>query len=101
MDACKTLKGYSIFVAKVRKYREEGIIQYNSSHPTALNLLADSSDIMKKIVSSAVGTAIDECIEEDVLSDFFTEYREEAVERGVLEYSAERHIQVIKDESRL
>ena len=35
----------------MRKYREEGIIQYNSSHPTALNLLADSSDIMKEIVS--------------------------------------------------
>ena len=99
MEACKTLKGYSIFVAKVRKYREEGIIQYNSSHPTALNLLADSSDIMKEIVSSAVNKSIDECIVEDVLSNFFTEYREEVSKVAILEYSAEKHLQYEKEDS--
>ncbi len=99
MEACKTLKGYSIFVAKVRKYREEGILQYNSSHPTALNLLADSSDIMKEIVATAVNKAIDECIEEDVLRDFFIEYREEVTKVAILEYSAERHLQYEKEDS--
>ncbi len=99
MEACKTLKGYSIFVSKVRKYREEGIIQYNSSHPTALNLLADSSDIMKEIVSSAVNKSIDECIVEDVLSNFFTEYREEVSKVAILEYSAEKHLQYEKEDS--
>ena len=59
MEACKALNGYSIFVGKVRKYREDGIIQYNASHSTSLNILADSSDIMKEIVSAAVNKAID------------------------------------------
>jgi hypothetical protein len=99
MEACKTLKGYSIFVAKVRKYREEGITQYNSSHPTALNLLADSSYIMKEIVATAVNKAIDECINEVVLRDFFTEYREEVSKVAILEYSAERHLQYEKEDS--
>ena len=99
MEACKTLKGYSIFVAKVRKYREEGITEYNSSHPTALNLLADCSDIMKEIVSAAVDKAIDECIEEDVLRNFFTEYREEVSKVAILEYSAEKHLQYEKEDS--
>ncbi len=99
MDELPFLKCYSIFVAKVRKYREEGILQYNSSHSTALNLLADSSDIMKEIVSTAVNKAIDECIEEYVLSSFFTEYREEVSKVAILEYSAERHLQFEKEDS--
>lgn len=99
MDACKALKGYSIFVAKVRKYREEGIIRYNASHSTPLNILADNSEIMKEIVSTAVNKAIDKCIEEDVLRSFFTEYREEVSKVAILEYSAERHLQYEKEDS--
>lgn len=99
MDACKALKGYSIFVAKVRKYREEGIIRYNTSHSTPLNILADNSEIMKEIVSTAVNKAIDKCIEEDVLRSFFTEYREEVSKVAILEYSAERHLQYEKEDS--
>ncbi len=99
MEACKTLNGYSIFVSKVRKYREEGISEYNASHTTSLKLLADSGDIMKGIVSAAVTKAIDECIEEDVLRDFFTEYSEEVSAVAILEYSAERHLQYEKEDS--
>lgn len=99
MEACKTLNGYSIFVAKVRKYRENAIKQYNSTHTTPLKILADSSDIMKEIVSVAVSKAIDECIEEGVLRDFFMEYREEVQTVAILEYSAERHLQYEKEDS--
>ena len=99
MEACRALNGYSIFVAKVRKYREEGILKYNSSHTTPLNILADSSDIMKTIVAAAVEKAIAECIEEGVLKDFFNEYREEVSTVAILEYSSERHLQYEKEDS--
>ena len=99
MKACKTLKGYSIFVSKVRKYKQEAEAEYNSSHSTPLKLLADKIDIMNKLIKSAVTKAIDECINEDILKDFFTEYRKEINEVGVLEYSYERHMQLVQDES--
>lgn len=99
METCKTLNGYSIFVAKVRKYRENEIKQYNSIHTTPLKILADSSDIMKEIVTIAVSKAIDECIEEGVLRDFFMEYKEEVRTVAILEYSAERHLQYEKEDS--
>ena len=99
MDACKSLKGYSIFVGKVRKYRKEYISKYNSSHSTPLNVLADASSIMKNIVSAAVDRAINECIDEDVLRKFFTEYRKEVREVAILEYSAEKHLQYEKEDS--
>lgn len=53
---------------------------------------------MKSLIKSAITKAIDECIQEDILKDFFTDYRKEIIEVGVLEYSYERHMQVIKDE---
>lgn len=99
METCKALNGYSIFVSKVRKHREEGILQYNASHPTPLNLMADNRDIMKEIVSVAVNKAIDDCIDEDVLRNFFIEYREEVSTVAILEYSAERHLQYEKEDS--
>ena len=54
---------------------------------------------MKSLIKSAITKAIDECIQKNILKDFFIEYRKEIIEVGVLEYSYERHMQVIKDES--
>jgi hypothetical protein len=62
MEACQALKGYSIFVTKVRKYIREAEDDYN-------------------------------------LRDFFTDYRKEIIEVSVNEYSYERHIKAIQDES--
>lgn len=99
MKACETLKGYSIFVAKVRQYKQEAIDEYNSSHTTPLNLLVDSSSVMKELIANVITKAIDECIQEDILKDFFSEYRKEIIEVGVHEYSYERHMQIVQDES--
>ena len=99
MEACKALKGYSIFVSKVRKYNKEEIEKYNSTHTTPLALLADKTKITKGLVRTAVNKAIDECISEDVLSDFFKENRKEVVEMSVHEYSYEKHLQFEKDDS--
>ena len=54
---------------------------------------------MNQLVASAVTKAIDDCIRENILREFFTEYRKEIIEVGVHEYSYERHMQVIQDES--
>ncbi len=99
MAACKVLKGYSIFVDKVRKYKHEAEVEYDSTHTTPLKLLADKNDTMNHLVAQAVTKAIDECIRENTLRDFFTEYRKEIIEVGVHEYSYERHVQAIQDES--
>lgn len=99
LEACKALKGYSLFVSKVRKYKQIAENEYNSSHSIPLNLMADNKEIMKTLVASAISNAIDECIQEDILKDFFTEYRKEIIEVGKHEYSYERHIQIVKDES--
>ena len=99
MEACKTLKGYSIFVSKVRKYKKEAEEEYNRSHTVPLSQLVDKTEITKQLVSQAVNNSIDYCIDQDILKDFFTSYRKEVVEMGVIEYSAEEHIQVINDES--
>ena len=99
MEACKTLKGYSLFVAKVRKYKQEAEEEYDSSHYTPLKLLADKTEVMNQLVKSAINKTIDECIHEGILRDFFTDYRKEIVEVGVLEYSYERHMQIVQDDS--
>ena len=58
--------------------------------------LTDAS--RETIIAEAVSKAIDWCIYNDVLKEFFQEYREEASRVSILEYSAERHLQAIKDE---
>ena len=52
----------------------------------------------QSIIAEAVTQAIDWCIENDILKEFFQKYREEAVSVSVIEYSAERHMQAIKEE---
>ncbi len=96
MQACSTLNQYSLFVQKVRKYREE----YMSFVDDRLQNDSDFDEALfkKEVIRKAVKRAIDECIEEDILKDFFVKYRKEVIKVGVLEYSAERHLQVIKDE---
>ena len=65
-----------------------------------MNDIIDMNDItQKEVISSAISRAIDECISEDILKDFLLENKEEVVEMGVLGYSAERHLQVIQEES--
>ena len=41
----------------------------------------------------------DECIDEDILKDFFEQYRKEVIEVSVIEYSAERHINAVRNEA--
>lgn len=58
-----------------------------------------NKDIMKTLIAKAIEKSIDECIQEDILKDFFTDYRKEIIEVGVHEYSYERHMKFVQDES--
>ena len=95
LKACKTLRGYSIFVAKVRKY----IVEAKESHKENTEEFFYLNEKERQlIIAEAVTKAIDWCIENDILKEFFQKYREEAVSVSVIEYSAERHMQAIKEE---
>ncbi|SDB68298.1 hypothetical protein [Butyrivibrio sp. INlla16] len=68
MSACETLRGYSIFVARIRKY-------------------AANMDI-----EEAVSRAINECINEGILADFLRKNLAEVKRMSVLEYNEELHL---------
>ena len=74
-EACKTLKEYSIYTDKVRKYVEE----------------MDLTD--------AVERAIRECIAEGVLKDFLEKHRAEAKEMSIFEYDQEKHMRQEREEA--
>jgi hypothetical protein len=91
----KSLKEYSIFVAKVRKYIEEASLAQNRN-----GILTIENDKRNVLIEKAVGKAIDECIKDDVLKDFFIEYRKEVIRMGALGYSAQRHLQAVVEEAK-
>ncbi len=99
LNACKTLKGYSISVSKVRKYKQETEDRYNMNNPVPLKNLVNKEDILKKIISSAVSKAIDECIQENVLKDFFLTCRQEVIDMSYSECTAEEQLQIIANDS--
>lgn len=69
MEKCKRLKGYAIFVDRVRSY-------------------AAKMDSLEK----AVDRAIDECIEKGVLSDILRKHRGEVLDMILTEYDEQAHI---------
>jgi hypothetical protein len=70
MKKCKMLQDYSIFVSKVRTYRE------------ALPL------------AQAVEKTIDDCIAEDILREFLLKNRAEVTKMSIFEYNEEQHMQM-------
>ena len=100
LEVSETLKGYSLFVAKVRKYRQEAQNIYDSTlKDQPLTVIVDKEERSKMFISQAVTKAVDECISENILADFFRSNRQEVIEVSILEYTAEGHIQELQDES--
>ena len=66
LDACKTLKDYAEYTARVRDYANEMDIE------------------------DAVEFAITECIQEDILADFLKKNRSEAKRMSIYEYDEEK-----------
>ena len=99
LDACKTLKGYSIFVSKVRKYKKETEEKYNSEHSISLNNLVNKNEVSKKLTYSAISKAIDECIQEDVLKDFLMTHRQEVTDMSYAEALYKEQLQILADDA--
>ncbi|SFD00163.1 hypothetical protein [Butyrivibrio sp. YAB3001] len=90
MESCETLRGYSIFVSKVRKYTHEQIIIHGKD---------EYQKHKKALIEKAVTKAIDECISENVLKEFFTANKQEAIDMSTLECTAEDYYHVVADEN--
>lgn len=65
---CKTLRDYSEYTERVRKYAEE------------------------ESIDKAVERAITECIKEGILSEFLSKNRAEAKKMSIYEYDEEKHM---------
>ena len=76
MESCQTLKEYSIYVERVRKYRA----------------------VMP--IEQAVEKAVTECIRENILADFLKKQRAEVVAMSILEYNEEEEIKKIRASER-
>ena len=76
MENCRTLKEYSIYVERVRKYRA----------------------VMP--IEQAVEKAVTECIRENILADFLKKQRAEVVAMSILEYNEEEEIKKIRASER-
>lgn len=73
----ETVRGYTTFVEKVRRYSVE-----------------------EPSLEDAINRAIDECIEEDVLAEFFARRREEVLKMEVLDFTFERRLELVARDSR-
>lgn len=76
MAACKTLRDYSEYTYRVRKY-------------------AQTMDI-----GTAVHKAIKECIDQGILAEFLSKNQAEAISMSIYEYDQKKHIQMERDEAR-
>ena len=75
LDACRTLKDYAEYTARVRKYARE------------------------MELDDAVERAITECIREGILADFLKKNRSEAKKVSIYEYDAEKHIRMEREDA--
>lgn len=75
MNACKSLKDYAEYTARVRNYAK------------TMNL------------EDAVDTAIDECIHEGILADFLEQNKMEAKSVSIYEYDMEEHIRMEREDA--
>ena len=78
LEKCKTLREYSVYVERVRKYAKQ------------------------MPVDDAVRRAVDECIKEDVLSKFLLSQKAEVIAMSIFEYDEEAEmVKIRRDEFEL
>ena len=76
LEESKTLRDYSIFIARIRKHQNEG-----------------------KALKEAIESSIKECIKESVLKDFLEKYGREVLNMLFVDYDYETHMRVLKEEA--
>ncbi|WP_051656386.1 hypothetical protein [Butyrivibrio sp. AE3004] len=77
MEACKSLRDYSIFVGRIRRY----------------------AAVPDTTIEDAVVKSIDECISEGILEDFLRKNRAEVKHMSIFEYNEELHEKSIREEA--
>ena len=92
MDACKDLRDYSIYVAKLRSYMDG-----NGGNIEKTDTLSNNKH-HKMTIEEAVERTIDECIKEGILADILTKFRAEVKKMSILEYNARLHEETLKKE---
>ncbi|MBE5843689.1 MAG: hypothetical protein E7302_05835 [Butyrivibrio sp.] len=97
LDAANTLREYSIFVSKVRKYIKAHLDSL-SSQSTDITI-QDSDKSRESAIRVAITIAVEECIKENILHDFFLKHKQEAIDMSIAEYSFQKHIEVVKEDS--
>lgn len=75
LEKCESLRGYMIFVEKIRSKKASGIR-----------------------LEEAVRQAVDECVFEGILAEFFGEHRKEIIEMGVYEFDQELYDRVLLED---
>ena len=74
MERCRTLREYSEFVSRIRKY--------------AVGEIA---------IGEAVDRAVTECIEEGILADFLRAQRAEVIAMSIFEYNEEEELKKLRE----
>ena len=92
MDACKDLRDYSIYVAKLRSYMDG-----NGGNIENTDTLSNNKH-HKMTIEEAVEKTIDECMKEGILADILTKFRAEVKKMSILEYNARLHEETLKKE---
>ena len=73
MERCRTLREYSEFVARIRRYAKKGAA-----------------------IEEAVERAVTECIEEGILADFLRSQRAEVIAVSIFEYNEEEELKKLR-----
>ena len=92
MGACKDLRDYSIYVAKLRSYMDG-----NGGNIENTDTLSNNKH-HKMTIEEAVEKTIDECMKEGILADILTKFRAEVKKMSILEYNARLHEETLKKE---
>ena len=111
MDACKDLRDYSIYVAKIRKYMSGDIkISEENDDESSENDIVNQAEHgkikeksnktkYKMTIEEAVDRVIDECIAEGIMVDVLLKFRAEVKKMSIFEYNAQLHEETLKRES--
>ena len=77
MEKCRTLREYSAFVARIRRYADK-----------------------ETAIEEAVDRAVTECIEEGILADFLRGQRAEVIAMSIFEYNEEEEMRKLREGER-
>ena len=98
LDACKDLRDYSIYVAKIRSYMEGNDGKLEGFDDEDNENKSNSTEKYNMTIEEAVERTIDDCIREDILVDILTKFRAEVKKLSIFEYNARLHEETLKKE---